>query len=103
MWHDDERGGWSRQNGRLLLDVLKFVEIPKQYKDPLYCRLHQHWFGFFFPSLQEDGYIIYQNHMSSSYEVGIGPKGSITRDSHFECVLNLKPFLLLVRWRNSEV
>lgn len=34
--------------------------------------------------LQEDGDIVYENHMSSSYEVGMGPKGSITRDSHFE-------------------
>lgn len=34
--------------------------------------------------LQEEGYIVYENHMSSSYEVGIGPRGSITRDSHFE-------------------
>lgn len=34
--------------------------------------------------LQEESYIVYENHMSSSYEVGIGPRGSITRDSHFE-------------------
>lgn len=34
--------------------------------------------------LQEEGYIVYENHMSSFYEVGIGPRGSITRDSHFE-------------------
>lgn len=33
---------------------------------------------------QEDGYIVYENHMTSSYDVGMGPKGSITRDSHFE-------------------
>lgn len=33
---------------------------------------------------QEDGYIVYENHMTSSYDVGVGPKGSITRDSHFE-------------------
>lgn len=33
---------------------------------------------------EEDGYVVYNNYMSSSYEVGIGPKGSITRDSHFE-------------------
>lgn len=35
-------------------------------------------------ALQEEGYIVYENHMTSSYEVGLGPKGSITRDSHFE-------------------
>ena len=35
--------------------------------------------------LQEDsGYVVYDNRMTSSYEVGIGPLGSITRDSHFE-------------------
>lgn len=33
---------------------------------------------------EEEGYVVYENHMSSSYEVGIGPRGSITRDSHFE-------------------
>ena len=32
----------------------------------------------------EDGYLVYNNYMSSSYEVGFGPRGSITRDSHFE-------------------
>jgi len=35
--------------------------------------------------MQEDsGYVVYENRMSSSYEVGNGPLGSITRDSHFE-------------------
>ncbi|XP_072544751.1 zona pellucida sperm-binding protein 4-like [Salminus brasiliensis] len=29
-------------------------------------------------------YVIYENKMSSSYEVGVGPLGAITRDSHFE-------------------
>lgn len=38
----------------------------------------------FFYLQEEEGYIVYENHMSSSYEVGIGPRGSITRDSHFE-------------------
>ncbi|XP_068197057.1 zona pellucida sperm-binding protein 4-like [Antennarius striatus] len=33
---------------------------------------------------EEDAYVVYENHLSSSYEVGIGPRGSITRDSHFE-------------------
>ncbi|XP_043989691.1 zona pellucida sperm-binding protein 4-like isoform X1 [Gambusia affinis] len=32
----------------------------------------------------DEGYVVYENHMVSSYEVGIGPKGSITRDSYFE-------------------
>lgn len=39
---------------------------------------------------EEDGYIIYENHMSSAYEVGIGPKGSITRDSHFELLFQCR-------------
>lgn len=40
----------------------------------------------FFPLFpqEEDGFVVYENHMSSSYEVGVGLKGSITRDSHFE-------------------
>ncbi|XP_072544749.1 zona pellucida sperm-binding protein 4-like [Salminus brasiliensis] len=29
-------------------------------------------------------YVVYENKMSSSYEVGVGPLGAITRDSHFE-------------------
>lgn len=40
----------------------------------MYCNLQQN----------DEGYVVYENHMVSSYEVGIGPKGSITRDSHFE-------------------
>ncbi|KAA0720431.1 Zona pellucida sperm-binding protein 4 [Triplophysa tibetana] len=32
----------------------------------------------------ENGYVVYENRMTSSYEVGIGPLGSITRDSQFE-------------------
>lgn len=41
---------------------------------------------FFFPLFpqEDDGFVVYENHMSSSYEVGVGLKGSITRDSHFE-------------------
>uniref|UniRef100_A0AAR2INC9 Zona pellucida sperm-binding protein 4 n=1 Tax=Pygocentrus nattereri TaxID=42514 RepID=A0AAR2INC9_PYGNA len=30
------------------------------------------------------GYVVYENKMSSSYEVGVGPLGAITRDSHYE-------------------
>ncbi|KAL7887903.1 hypothetical protein AOLI_G00028770 [Acnodon oligacanthus] len=29
-------------------------------------------------------YVVYENKMSSSYEVGVGPLGAITRDSHYE-------------------
>uniref|UniRef100_A0A8C5E237 Zona pellucida sperm-binding protein 4 n=1 Tax=Gouania willdenowi TaxID=441366 RepID=A0A8C5E237_GOUWI len=29
----------------------------------------------------EGDFVVYENHMSSSYEVGIGPRGSITRDT----------------------
>ncbi|XP_013886629.1 zona pellucida sperm-binding protein 4 [Austrofundulus limnaeus] len=38
----------------------------------------------------EDGYVVYENHMSSSYEVGVGHKGSITRDSHFELLFQCR-------------
>uniref|UniRef100_W5KAE9 Zona pellucida sperm-binding protein 4 n=1 Tax=Astyanax mexicanus TaxID=7994 RepID=W5KAE9_ASTMX len=30
------------------------------------------------------GHLVYENKMSSSYEVGVGPRGAITRDSHYE-------------------
>nr|XP_057923247.1 zona pellucida sperm-binding protein 4-like [Doryrhamphus excisus] len=40
--------------------------------------------------LEEDGYVVYENHMSSSYEVGVGPRGSITRDSHFELLFQCR-------------
>nr|BCD71184.1 egg envelope protein [Sardinops melanostictus] len=33
---------------------------------------------------EENGQVIYENQMTSSYEVGIGPRGSITRDSFYE-------------------
>lgn len=33
---------------------------------------------------EENGFVIYENMMSSAYEVGIGPRGSITRDSAYE-------------------
>ncbi|XP_061879495.1 zona pellucida sperm-binding protein 4-like isoform X2 [Entelurus aequoreus] len=39
---------------------------------------------------EEDGYVVYENHMSSSYDVGIGPRGSITRDSHFELLFQCR-------------
>ncbi|XP_035656093.1 zona pellucida sperm-binding protein 4-like [Oncorhynchus keta] len=34
--------------------------------------------------MEDSGYVVYENSMTSSYDVGIGPRGSITRDSHFE-------------------
>ncbi|XP_074507404.1 zona pellucida sperm-binding protein 4-like isoform X1 [Sebastes fasciatus] len=40
--------------------------------------------------VEEEGYVVYENHMSSSYEVGIGPRGSITRDSHFEVLFQCR-------------
>ncbi|TRY56105.1 hypothetical protein DNTS_015237 [Danionella cerebrum] len=36
------------------------------------------------------GYIVYENRMISSYEVGVGPLGSITRDSHFELLFQCR-------------
>uniref|UniRef100_A0A667XU31 Zona pellucida sperm-binding protein 4 n=1 Tax=Myripristis murdjan TaxID=586833 RepID=A0A667XU31_9TELE len=34
--------------------------------------------------MEEPGVIIYENRMSSSYEVGVGPLGAITRDSTYD-------------------
>ncbi|KAE8290910.1 Zona pellucida sperm-binding protein 4 Zona pellucida glycoprotein 4 [Larimichthys crocea] len=39
---------------------------------------------------EEEGYVVYENHMSSSYEVGLGPRGAITRDSHFELLFQCR-------------
>ncbi|XP_028988149.1 zona pellucida sperm-binding protein 4-like [Betta splendens] len=39
---------------------------------------------------EDDRYVEYQNHMSSSFEVGVGPGGSITRDSHFELLFQCR-------------
>uniref|UniRef100_A0A3B4YQA1 Zona pellucida sperm-binding protein 4 n=1 Tax=Seriola lalandi dorsalis TaxID=1841481 RepID=A0A3B4YQA1_SERLL len=36
--------------------------------------------------MEEPGVIIYENRMSSSYEVGIGDRGAITRDSYYEYI-----------------
>ncbi|XP_039539758.1 zona pellucida sperm-binding protein 4-like isoform X2 [Pimephales promelas] len=42
-------------------------------------------------SMMEDGgYVVYENRMTSSYEVGMGPLGSITRDSHFELLFQCR-------------
>ncbi|KAM4551887.1 zona pellucida sperm-binding protein 4-like [Odontesthes bonariensis] len=38
----------------------------------------------------DETYVAYENHMSSSYEVGVGPRGSITRDSHFELLFQCR-------------
>ncbi|KAL7872120.1 hypothetical protein SRHO_G00071040 [Serrasalmus rhombeus] len=35
-------------------------------------------------AMELGGYVVYENKMSSSYEVGVGPLGAITRDSHYE-------------------
>ncbi|XP_045892779.1 vegetative cell wall protein gp1-like [Micropterus dolomieu] len=40
--------------------------------------------------MEEPGVIIYQNRMSSSYEVGVGPLGSITRDSHYDLIFQCR-------------
>ncbi|XP_026099842.1 zona pellucida sperm-binding protein 4-like [Carassius auratus] len=48
-------------------------------------------------SVMEDSRsVVYENRMTSSYEVGIGPYGSITRDSHFE-------FLFQCRYSGTSV
>uniref|UniRef100_A0A8C7LL74 Zona pellucida sperm-binding protein 4 n=1 Tax=Oncorhynchus kisutch TaxID=8019 RepID=A0A8C7LL74_ONCKI len=40
--------------------------------------------------VEESGYVVYENRMASSYNVGVGPRGSITRDSHFELLFQCK-------------
>ncbi|XP_068578459.1 zona pellucida sperm-binding protein 4-like [Cebidichthys violaceus] len=40
--------------------------------------------------MEENGVIIYENRMSSSYEMGVGPLGIITRDSHFELLFQAR-------------
>ncbi|XP_042603016.1 zona pellucida sperm-binding protein 4-like isoform X2 [Cyprinus carpio] len=46
--------------------------------------------------MEDSGYVVYENRMTSSYEVGIGPYGSITRDSRFE-------FLFQCRYSGTSV
>nr|UTU47124.1 zona pellucida protein 2c [Sebastes schlegelii] len=40
--------------------------------------------------MEESGVIIYENRMNSLYEVAIGPYGSITRDSHYELLVQCR-------------
>ncbi|XP_056100959.1 zona pellucida sperm-binding protein 4-like [Rhinichthys klamathensis goyatoka] len=40
--------------------------------------------------IEDSGYVVYENRMTSSYEVGMGPLGSITRDSHFELLFQCR-------------
>ncbi|XP_015259044.1 PREDICTED: zona pellucida sperm-binding protein 1-like [Cyprinodon variegatus] len=40
--------------------------------------------------MEEPGAIIYENRMTSSYEVGVGPFGAITRDSSYELLFQCK-------------
>ncbi|KAF7661053.1 hypothetical protein LDENG_00269110 [Lucifuga dentata] len=40
--------------------------------------------------LEEPGVIIYENRMSSMFEVGVGSLGAITRDSHFELLFQCR-------------
>ncbi|KAI9538183.1 hypothetical protein NQZ68_017916 [Dissostichus eleginoides] len=40
--------------------------------------------------MEEPGVIIYENRMSSSYEVAIGPNGAITRDSQYELLVQCR-------------
>ncbi|KAA0708157.1 Zona pellucida sperm-binding protein 1 [Triplophysa tibetana] len=50
--------------------------------------------------MEENGYVVYENRMTSSYEVGIGPLGSITRDSQFD--VDILPLLWkLWLWRST--
>uniref|UniRef100_A0AAR2JDL8 Zona pellucida sperm-binding protein 4 n=1 Tax=Pygocentrus nattereri TaxID=42514 RepID=A0AAR2JDL8_PYGNA len=38
-------------------------------------------------AMELGGYVVYENKMSSFYEVGVGPLGAITRDSHYDVCL----------------
>ncbi|XP_049428976.1 zona pellucida sperm-binding protein 4-like [Epinephelus fuscoguttatus] len=40
--------------------------------------------------MEEPGVIIYENRMTSLYEVAIGPYGAITRDSHYELLVQCR-------------
>ncbi|KAM9352388.1 zona pellucida sperm-binding protein 4-like [Symphorus nematophorus] len=40
--------------------------------------------------MEEPGVIIYENRMSSSYEVAVGPYGAVTRDSSYELVVQCR-------------
>ncbi|XP_056097019.1 zona pellucida sperm-binding protein 4-like [Rhinichthys klamathensis goyatoka] len=40
--------------------------------------------------MEDSGYVVYENRMTSSYEVGMGPLGSITRDNHFELLFQCR-------------
>ncbi|XP_073698751.1 zona pellucida sperm-binding protein 4-like [Garra rufa] len=40
--------------------------------------------------MEDSGYVVYENRMTSLYEVGVGPFGSITRDSHFELLFQCR-------------
>ncbi|XP_042337889.1 LOW QUALITY PROTEIN: zona pellucida sperm-binding protein 4-like [Plectropomus leopardus] len=40
--------------------------------------------------MEEPGVIIYENRMTSSYEVGVGPLGAITRDSYYELLFQCR-------------
>ncbi|XP_031433469.1 zona pellucida sperm-binding protein 4-like [Clupea harengus] len=39
---------------------------------------------------EEGGYVIYENSMSSSYEVTLGSRGSVTRDSNYELLFQCR-------------
>ncbi|MEQ2237324.1 hypothetical protein ILYODFUR_022032 [Ilyodon furcidens] len=40
--------------------------------------------------MEEPGVIVYENRMTSSYEVGVGPLGAITRDSSYELLFQCR-------------
>ncbi|XP_056121131.1 zona pellucida sperm-binding protein 4-like [Rhinichthys klamathensis goyatoka] len=40
--------------------------------------------------IEDSGYVVYENRMTSLYEVGMGPLGSITRESHFELLFQCR-------------
>ncbi|ROL41976.1 Zona pellucida sperm-binding protein 4 [Anabarilius grahami] len=40
--------------------------------------------------MMDGDFLVYENRMTSTYEVGIGPLGSITRDSHYELLFQCR-------------
>ncbi|CAL8356954.1 unnamed protein product [Lota lota] len=53
--------------------------------------------------MEEPGVIIYENRMTSSYEVGVGPLGSITRDSTYALLFQCRYIGTSVETLNVEV
>ncbi|KAA0702826.1 Zona pellucida sperm-binding protein 4 [Triplophysa tibetana] len=74
------------RDGQFVLVVARDITLPRLSLDTV--RLlggNEAPFGS-----EENGYVVYENRVTSSYEVGIGPRGSITRDSLFELLFQCR-------------